>query len=103
MKLAVTRKQLFFANGHRPETEQRVALGASADGKLVSIIHEGIGQGEEPLLYNGPQVVERHTIGWRGNLRRATAPLEGGRGFVLEGLRPVIARAEARPGLRGPS
>jgi xanthine dehydrogenase YagR molybdenum-binding subunit len=45
VKLAVTRKQLFFANGHRPETEQRIALGANADGKLVSIIHEGVCQG----------------------------------------------------------
>jgi xanthine dehydrogenase YagR molybdenum-binding subunit len=44
VKLSVTRKQLFFANGHRPATEQRVALGANADGKLISIIHEGFGQ-----------------------------------------------------------
>jgi xanthine dehydrogenase YagR molybdenum-binding subunit len=47
VKLTVTRKQLFFANGHRPQTEQRVALGAAADGKLVSVIHEGFGQGNE--------------------------------------------------------
>jgi xanthine dehydrogenase YagR molybdenum-binding subunit len=47
VKLTVTRKQLFFANGHRPQTEQRVALGAGTDGKLVSIIHEGFGQGNE--------------------------------------------------------
>jgi xanthine dehydrogenase YagR molybdenum-binding subunit len=47
VKLVVTRKQLFFANGHRPETEQRVALGATPDGKLVSVIHEGICQGNE--------------------------------------------------------
>jgi Aerobic-type carbon monoxide dehydrogenase, large subunit CoxL/CutL homologs len=47
VKLAVTRKQLFFTNGHRPETEQRVALGATADGKLVSVIHDGICQGNE--------------------------------------------------------
>jgi xanthine dehydrogenase YagR molybdenum-binding subunit len=45
VKLTVTRRQLFFANGHRPATEQRVALGATTDGKLVSVIHEGVGQG----------------------------------------------------------
>jgi len=51
VKLSVTRKQLFFANGHRPETEQRVALGATADGRLVSLIHEGIGQGNNVCDY----------------------------------------------------
>jgi len=44
VKLVVTRKQLYFANGHRPETEQRVALGANRDGRLVALIHEGISQ-----------------------------------------------------------
>ena len=51
VKLVVTRKQLYFGNGHRPETEQRVALGANADGKLVSIIHEGITQGNDVSNY----------------------------------------------------
>jgi len=51
VKLVVTRKQLFFGNGHRPETEQRVALGATPDGKLVSLIHEGIGQGNSVCDY----------------------------------------------------
>jgi xanthine dehydrogenase YagR molybdenum-binding subunit len=51
VKLAVTRKQLFFANGHRPETVQRVALGANPDGKLVSIIHEGVSQSNEVCDY----------------------------------------------------
>lgn len=47
VKLVLTRKQLFYTAGHRPETEQRVALGAARDGKLVSIIHDGIGQASE--------------------------------------------------------
>lgn len=41
VKLVLTRKQMFFATGHRPRTLQRVALGAGQDGKLVSVIHEG--------------------------------------------------------------
>jgi len=44
VKIALTRRQAYFSNGHRPLTEQRVALGATADGKLVAMIHEGIGQ-----------------------------------------------------------
>jgi xanthine dehydrogenase YagR molybdenum-binding subunit len=51
VKLFVTRKQLFFGNGHRPETEQRVALGANPDGKLVALIHEGMSQGNDVSTY----------------------------------------------------
>jgi xanthine dehydrogenase YagR molybdenum-binding subunit len=52
VKLWLPRKQLFFTNGHRPETEQRVALGASEDGKLVSVIHDAICQGNAINDYN---------------------------------------------------
>lgn len=56
VKLVVTRKQLFFGNGHRPETEQRIALGANADGKITALIHEGVSQSNEVCTY-----VERFT------------------------------------------
>lgn len=52
VKLWLSRKQLFFTNGHRPPTEQRVALGSTSDGKLVSIIHEGVSQGNRVSDYN---------------------------------------------------
>ncbi len=52
VKLVVTRKQLFFGNGHRPETEQHVVLGANADGKLVSLIHDGISQSNDVCTYS---------------------------------------------------
>lgn len=42
VKIALTRKQLYTSNGHRSDTQQRVALGASQDGKLTAIIHESI-------------------------------------------------------------
>ncbi|HSP17755.1 MAG TPA: xanthine dehydrogenase family protein molybdopterin-binding subunit [Thermoanaerobaculia bacterium] len=51
VKVVVTRKQLYFANGHRPETEQRVALGASPDGKLLALIHEGASQTNDVCDY----------------------------------------------------
>jgi xanthine dehydrogenase YagR molybdenum-binding subunit len=44
VKLVLTRKQMFFTTGHRPRTLQRVALGATPDGKLTSLVHEGDGE-----------------------------------------------------------
>ena len=44
VKLVLTRKQMFFTTGHRPRTLQRIALGATPDGKLTSLIHEGTGE-----------------------------------------------------------
>ena len=40
VKLVLTRSQMFTCIGYRPKTLQRVALGADAQGKLTSIIHE---------------------------------------------------------------
>jgi xanthine dehydrogenase YagR molybdenum-binding subunit len=37
VKLVVSRKMMFQSTGHRPRTQQRVRLGATADGKLVSL------------------------------------------------------------------
>ena len=44
VKLMLTRKQMFFTTGHRPRSLQRVALGATAEGKLQGIVHEGTGE-----------------------------------------------------------
>ena len=40
VKLSVNRKQMFTSVGHRPRTQQRMKLGATADGKLVSLHHD---------------------------------------------------------------
>jgi xanthine dehydrogenase YagR molybdenum-binding subunit len=40
VKLVLSRPMMFHNVGHRPRTEQRMRLGASADGKLVSLQHE---------------------------------------------------------------
>src|SRR5256714_2023782 len=37
VKLVVSRKMMFQSVGHRPQTQQRVRLGATPDGKLVSL------------------------------------------------------------------
>jgi xanthine dehydrogenase YagR molybdenum-binding subunit len=40
VKLVVSRKMMFQSVGHRPRTQQRVRLGATPDGKLVSLQHD---------------------------------------------------------------
>ncbi len=40
VKLVLSRKMMFQAVGHRPRTVQRVRLGATRDGKLVSLQHD---------------------------------------------------------------
>src|SRR5438874_8885923 len=40
VKLVVSRKMMFQSTGHRPRTQQRVRLGATAEGKLVSLQHD---------------------------------------------------------------
>jgi CO/xanthine dehydrogenase Mo-binding subunit len=40
VKLVLTRPQMFTSAGHRPETVQRLRLGATRDGRLVAVDHE---------------------------------------------------------------
>src|SRR5204863_4426328 len=40
VKLVLSRKMMFQSAGHRPRTQQRVRLGATAEGKLVSLMHD---------------------------------------------------------------
>ncbi len=40
VKLVIGRKMMFQTVGHRPRTQQRVRMGATADGKLVSLQHD---------------------------------------------------------------
>ena len=42
VKLVVSRKMMFHNVGHRPRTQQRVRVGATRDGKLVSLQHDYI-------------------------------------------------------------
>lgn len=44
VKLVLSRKMMFQSVGHRPRTQQRVRLGATRDGKLVSLHHDYIYQ-----------------------------------------------------------
>jgi xanthine dehydrogenase YagR molybdenum-binding subunit len=42
VKLVLTRDMMFQSVGHRPRTQQRVRIGASSDGKLVSLMHDSL-------------------------------------------------------------
>lgn len=44
VKLTLSRPQMFRLAGYRPQTWQRIGLGATADGRLVGIRHEAVGQ-----------------------------------------------------------
>lgn len=44
LKLVLHREQMFTNVGHRPETIQKIGLGATADGKLVGLTHEAFGE-----------------------------------------------------------
>ena len=41
VRLLLSRRQVTFTSGHRPDTLQRVALGSDGDGRLAAIVHEG--------------------------------------------------------------
>lgn len=98
VKLSLTRPQTFTGYGGRPRTFQKLALGATPDGKLISIVHEGWNETAiddraiEPtnsvttLMYATPNLRSRHAIvpvntvkpGWmRG-------PGETGSAYALE-------------------
>ena len=68
VRLVLPRKMMFHAVGHRPRTQQRVRLGATKEGKLVSLQqdyiytrsmldahHEGCGEGT-PFQYSVPNL-----------------------------------------------
>ncbi|KAA9327550.1 xanthine dehydrogenase family protein molybdopterin-binding subunit [Hymenobacter busanensis] len=74
VKLVLTREQMFTMVGYRPKTWQRVAMGATRDGKLVGITHECIGQTssyeeftessvqQTRMMYAAPNVSTRYRI-----------------------------------------
>jgi xanthine dehydrogenase YagR molybdenum-binding subunit len=48
VKLVISRRMMFQSAGHRPRTQQRVRLGATPDGKLVSLQHDYVNA--QPML-----------------------------------------------------
>ena len=44
VKLVLSRPDMFTSVGYRPHTWQKIGIGATADGKLVGITHDAVGQ-----------------------------------------------------------
>jgi xanthine dehydrogenase YagR molybdenum-binding subunit len=87
VKLVLSRKMMFQSVGHRPRTQQRIRLGATPDGKLVSLQHDYLYQrsmleahhedcGEAtPFQYSVPNL--RVTFGRTKRNIGATADMRG--------------------------
>jgi len=87
IKLVVSRKMMFQTVGHRPRTQQRVRLGATLDGRLVSLQHDYVYDrsmldihhedcgAATPLQYSVPNL--RVTFGRARRNIGATADLRG--------------------------
>lgn len=74
VKVVYTRRHMFTAHGYRPYTIQKMRIGADNDGKLVSIIHEAVGNTSSHanfqegtvritrLIYNCPNVLTDYKL-----------------------------------------
>jgi xanthine dehydrogenase YagR molybdenum-binding subunit len=105
VKLVLSRKQMFTSHGHRPYTIQRVALGATIQGKLIAIIHEGTAQtsfyedyaenllGPTRKLYASPNCFTKYRL-VRGTIQTPTpmrAPGNASGVFALESAMDELA------------
>ena len=74
VKVMLSRREMYYGVGYRPHTVQRVALGASRDGRLAAIIHDGYQEtstyeefseallNASRFLHSCPNVYTRHRI-----------------------------------------
>jgi xanthine dehydrogenase YagR molybdenum-binding subunit len=50
VKLSLSRAQMYTSNGYRPQTIQRIRIGAERDGRLIALSHDGLTQMSVPAL-----------------------------------------------------
>jgi xanthine dehydrogenase YagR molybdenum-binding subunit len=109
VKVMLSRREMYYGVGYRPHTVQRVALGASRDGRLAAIVHDGYQEtstyeefseallNASRFLHSCPNVYTRHRIA-RMNVHTPTymrAPGEASGVFALESAMDELAVALA--------
>jgi xanthine dehydrogenase YagR molybdenum-binding subunit len=105
VKVMLSRREMYYGVGYRPHTVQHVALGASRDGRLAAIVHEGHQEtssyeefseallNASRFLHSCPNVYTRHRIA-RMNVHTPTymrAPGEASGVFALESAMDELA------------
>lgn len=86
VRVVLTRQQM-FTFGHRPETWQRVQLGAAADGTLQAVVHEAIAETSRKEDYC--EVV----VNWSGQLYQCPNVRLGYQLVDLDQYTPIDMRA----------
>ncbi len=107
VKVMLSRREMYYGVGYRPHTVQRVALGASRDGRLAALLHDGYQEtstyeefseallNASRFLHSCPNVYTRHRIA-RMNVHTPTymrAPGEASGIFALESAIDELAVA----------
>ncbi|MFU0505790.1 xanthine dehydrogenase family protein molybdopterin-binding subunit [Pseudaminobacter sp. NGMCC 1.201702] len=107
VKLVLSRREMYYGVGYRPHTVQRIALGASRDGRLTAILHDGHEEtstyeefseallSASQFLHACPNVYTRHRIAPM-NVHTPTymrAPGEASGVFALEAAMDELAVA----------
>jgi xanthine dehydrogenase YagR molybdenum-binding subunit len=107
VKIMLSRREMYYGVGYRPHTVQRVALGASRDGRLAAIIHDGYQEtsayeefsealvNASRFLHSSPNVYTRHRVAHM-NVHTPTymrAPGEASGIFALESAMDELAVA----------
>jgi xanthine dehydrogenase YagR molybdenum-binding subunit len=105
VKLMLSRREMYYGVGYRPHTVQRVGLGASRDGRLSAIVHEGYEEtstyeeftesllNATRFLHSCPNVHTRHRVA-RMNVHTPTymrAPGEVSGIYALEAAMDELA------------
>jgi xanthine dehydrogenase YagR molybdenum-binding subunit len=107
VKVMLSRREMYYGVGYRPHTVQRVAIGASSDGRLAAIVHDGHQEtstyeefteallNPTRFLHSCPNVYTRHRLA-RLNVHTPTymrAPGEVSGIFALESAVDELAVA----------
>jgi xanthine dehydrogenase YagR molybdenum-binding subunit len=107
VKVMLSRREMYYGVGYRPHTVQRVALGASRDGRLAALVHDGYQETStyeefseallhaSRFLHSCPNVYTRHRIAPM-NVNTPTymrAPGEASGVFALESAMDELAVA----------